>query len=244
MLSFVDGKKNMQLEDNHQHERYKKAWKTRRRNGTDKGWKCSGAGHKAFLTAMKNGSSWGLTSEAAKKVVQEKIKNGWDLSEIVKRGIDTKRKLGKKVGFNSQEVEKLWENPEYRIKQHKSRIIAQNKSELKLKRRLIILDRLKKFGDIKIGNHEKQILDLQEQKDNCKILRQAPIIGYVADGYCPETNTVYEVYELRHRRQITKDLIRESDIVKHLDCNFIKIWDAENNPTYCNLKEVRDKNYE
>jgi very-short-patch-repair endonuclease len=234
----------MQMEDN-QHERYKKAWETRRRNGTDKGWKCSGAGHKAFLTAMKNGSNWGLTSETAKRIAQEKIKNGWDLSEIVKRGIETKRKLGKKVGFNSEEIKKRWENeknnPNFGMRgKHHS-------DETKRKMKISFMNNKIKNGKFawpQIGKHEKELLDLQEQKDNCKILRQKHIIGYVVDGYCPKNNNVYEIYEKYHNKQRAKDLIREANIVKHLNCNFIKIWDAENNPTYCNLKEVRDKNYE
>jgi hypothetical protein len=78
-----------------------------------------------------------------------------------------------------------------------------------------------------IGNSEKQLLDLQEQKDHCKIQRQFHIkeLGYFVDGYCPETNTVYEVYEKYHDNQVFKDLDRETEICNHLSCDFIIIWE-------------------
>jgi hypothetical protein len=81
---------------------------------------------------------------------------------------------------------------------------------------------------INIGNNEKQLLDEQEIKDNCKIDRKFKIIGYKPDGYCHETNTIYEVYEKGHyacQRNIEKDLLRQQRIQKKLDCNFIIIKD-------------------
>jgi len=76
-----------------------------------------------------------------------------------------------------------------------------------------------------IGKHEKQLLDEQEVKDNCKILRQYQISVYVVDGYCKETNTVYEVYEKAHDKKVFEDLDRENEICKKLSCDFIIIWD-------------------
>jgi endogenous inhibitor of DNA gyrase (YacG/DUF329 family) len=77
------------------------------------------------------------------------------------------------------------------------------------------------------GKHEKQLLDLQEQKDNCKILRQYHLkdLGYIVDGYCKETNTVYEVYEPYHDKTIFRDLDRETEICNKLSSDFIIIWD-------------------
>lgn len=82
-------------------------------------------------------------------------------------------------------------------------------------------------GHIRCGTNEKQLLDEQEKKDNVKIARQVgvPGLGYVVDGYCPETNTVYEVYERYHNRQVQKDLERETEICNRLSCNFVIIWD-------------------
>jgi len=59
------------------------------------------------------------------------------------------------------------------------------------------------------------------------IVRQYPIkaLGYVVDGYCPENNTVYEVYERAHTRRVELDQRREAEIRAHLDCNFVVIWD-------------------
>ena len=77
------------------------------------------------------------------------------------------------------------------------------------------------------GRNEKRLLDLQEQIDQCKIVRQVPILSYVVDGYCPETNTVYEVYEKHHDKQITKDSERQKEIVQHLNCDFRIIRDFQ-----------------
>jgi very-short-patch-repair endonuclease len=86
----------------------------------------------------------------------------------------------------------------------------------------------KKLGkhSCNVGNHEIQLLDKQEQKDSCKILRQWNTgLGYTADGYCKENNTVYEVYEKFHRKRIEHDLKRQNEIQKHLNCDFKIIWD-------------------
>jgi len=81
-----------------------------------------------------------------------------------------------------------------------------------------------------IGKREKELLDKQEQLDNCIIDRFFTVIGYYPDGYCHETNTIYEVYEKHHKRESTKerDLIRQKEIQNHLKCDFKIIWDDEN----------------
>jgi len=76
-------------------------------------------------------------------------------------------------------------------------------------------------GQATLGRQEKELLDKQEQLDNCKILRQFHIEGYIVDGYCPETNTVYEVYEPFHERQIEKDRQRQQRIQDKLECKFV-----------------------
>lgn len=77
-----------------------------------------------------------------------------------------------------------------------------------------------------VGNFEKQILDRLEQTQNIKLIRQHKVIGYFIDGYCEETNTVYEVDEPYHyyTGSLSKrDLVREEDIKKVLGCSFVRI---------------------
>lgn len=77
-----------------------------------------------------------------------------------------------------------------------------------------------------VGKHETQILNKQEIKDNCKILRQYQVGKYIVDGYCLETNTVYEVYEPKHDKQVFEDLNRETEICNK-SCDFIILWDKK-----------------
>jgi len=76
-----------------------------------------------------------------------------------------------------------------------------------------------------IGRNEKQLLDKQEQKDSCKILRQYVVGKFVVDGYDPSNNVVYEVYERHHQQQIEKDLQRQKEIQQRLGCRFVVIKD-------------------
>jgi len=102
--------------------------------------------------------------------------------------------------------------------------------ETRIKIRLATLAGIEKYGPVRtrIGRNEKMLLDQQESIDGVKILRQYPItaLGYIVDGYCPETNTVYEVYEKAHDRRVRKDLARETEICNHLSCNFHILWDG------------------
>ncbi len=77
------------------------------------------------------------------------------------------------------------------------------------------------------GKNEKELLDKQEIKDHCKIIRNYEIkeLGYFPDGYCKETNTVYEVYERYHTWKVFKDLERENKICRYLGCDFVIIYD-------------------
>ena len=79
-----------------------------------------------------------------------------------------------------------------------------------------------------IGRNETLLLDVQAKLDGVIILRQYVIetLGYIVDGYCLETNTVYEVYEKQHNRQVQKDLKRETEICNQLSCDFHIIWDT------------------
>lgn len=97
----------------------------------------------------------------------------------------------------------------------------------RLKRREKMIDYIiKTRGDFKvnIGKNETAILDSIENDQHIKIERGFRVLGYFTDGYCHETNTIYEVYEKYHDRQVQKDLERETEICNHLSCNFIIIW--------------------
>ena len=100
--------------------------------------------------------------------------------------------------------------------------------ERKYNERLAQLNLIHHSGGVpRLGRNETKILNEQEQKDKCKIKRQYYIttLGYWVDGYCEETNTVYEVYEKAHNKNVFKDLERENEICKKLSCDFIIIWD-------------------
>lgn len=77
-----------------------------------------------------------------------------------------------------------------------------------------------------VGKNEETILDAEEMKCGHPIIRGFLIkkLGYVVDGYCFDTNTVYEVYEPRHKRTVQRDLNRETEICNLLSCDFIIIW--------------------
>ena len=65
-----------------------------------------------------------------------------------------------------------------------------------------------------IGKNEKKLLDMQEKIDNCTIIRDFKYDQYYPDGYCKETNTIYEVYEKYHKqpKQQIKDFMRQKYI--------------------------------
>jgi len=99
--------------------------------------------------------------------------------------------------------------------------------EAKEKMRISALKRIAKYNKWhSVNNNESKFLDEQEIKDNCKILRQYQVGKCMVDGYCQETNTVYEVYENYHNKQIEHDLERQKYIEEKLNCRFIIIQDA------------------
>ena len=97
--------------------------------------------------------------------------------------------------------------------------------------RLSIIKYNKKAGKFRtrIGKNEKQILDKIEKESKYKIKRNFPIksLGYFVDGYCKETNTVYEVDEPHHfdvyGNLKERDAERQKQIEEKLNCNFIRI---------------------
>lgn len=106
-----------------------------------------------------------------------------------------------------------------------------------------VLKSIKEIGHSRIGRNETLILNKQEKIDNCIIDRQFYVhkAGKTVDGYCHETNTVYEVYEFRHLRKgkPEKDLRRQKEIEKVLKCKFIIIWDPKKRKV--NGKTIKDQ---
>lgn len=114
---------------------------------------------------------------------------------------------------------------------HKRKIGRTNKNQIlseeqKQRLREINLKRFMKDGHWhSLGLNEKELLDKQELIDNCKIDRNFTVVGYHPDGYCKETNTVYEVYEKGHDNRVFEDLERENRICRSLNCDFIILYD-------------------
>jgi very-short-patch-repair endonuclease len=103
--------------------------------------------------------------------------------------------------------------------------ICTSETRHKIRKKMITHKRkLGIFGQ-NIGKHETQILDSISQKEKIVIKRQFEILGYFVDGYCKETNTVYEIDEKKHResRQKLRDYSRQREIESYLHCKFIRI---------------------
>lgn len=99
--------------------------------------------------------------------------------------------------------------------------------------RIVYIQRTKTNGSPispTIGKNEKIILDNIENSQDITIIRQFFIKGYWCDGYCKENNTVYEVDEKHHfdinGNLLEKDILRENNIKKYLNCNFVRIKDV------------------
>jgi len=75
----------------------------------------------------------------------------------------------------------------------------------------------------RIGIIEEKILDNIEKQKQTTILRQIKIGKYYIDGYDRNNNIVYEVDEQQHKYTQIQDYIREQQIKKELNCNFVRI---------------------
>jgi very-short-patch-repair endonuclease len=74
-----------------------------------------------------------------------------------------------------------------------------------------------------IGYNEKEILDHIENLLNIKLERQYRVKKFYVDGYDKENNIVYEVDEKCHKYTKIRDIIRQEEIIKILNCKFIRI---------------------
>lgn len=172
--------------------------------------KTSKLNSKKFLLSLKS-------KERREKI--SKSLSGKSLTKEHKKKISEKQKG---LLLTTEVLNKRKQNPNSGMK---------NKTHLnitKIKMRNAKINNILKDGQfLSIGKNEKKILDEQEIKNKCKIERQYLFsnLGYVVDGYCRETNTVYEVYEKFHDKKIFEDLKREEEICRKLNCDFIIIWD-------------------
>jgi hypothetical protein len=66
-------------------------------------------------------------------------------------------------------------------------------------------------------------------------------LGYWVDGYDKENNVVYEYYEKSHSRTIERDERRKNEIIELLKCEFIIIYE-NNDEEY--IKQLIDKGIE
>jgi len=105
---------------------------------------------------------------------------------------------------------------------------TENGYKLGLKNIKTYLERYGKMICPNIGKNEHQILNKQEKIDNCIIDRNFIINGLYPDGYCHETNTIYEVYEPFHKWRVKKDEMRIKYLKELLNCKVKIIYDGWN----------------
>lgn len=145
--------------------------------------------------------------KANKKAWAKRRKNGTNYNSVESNIKRSKTLMGRK----SPNLGRKW-SKSYKTKMSQS--VRKKFTEL-----------LQKRVTFSVGKNEKILLDKQEIIDNCKIDRHFTVIGYRPDGYCHETNTIYEVYENWHNYQTKRDLKRQKEITKCLKCKFIIIKD-------------------
>ena len=114
-----------------------------------------------------------------------------------------------------------------------------------LRSRMAIQHKIKRGikGFINKGLNETKILDHFEIVLNIKIDRDYHVLGYHPDGYCHETNTIYEVYERHHlyEDKMKYDIKRQNEITNHLKCNFVIIYDDRKQE---DVSKLKIENYE
>jgi hypothetical protein len=115
----------------------------------------------------------------------------------------------------------------------------------KLRGRLAVESKLKRGVNefINKGLNEEKILDFFEKTLQIKIDRNFHVLGYHPDGYCHETNTIYEVYEKHHlyTEKMEYDTKRQKEITDKLQCNFVIIYDDKMQE---DISKLKIENYE
>lgn len=169
------------------------------------GCKTSAETRKKQSDAKKGKHPWnyGLTKENNESVLKNSLSTGKTVKE--KWAIDK----------------------EYRRKSVKSHKKYRTSEKTKLKMRNSAIKNYLKNKLPRQGKNEKKILDRIEKNIGYKLLRQYSIDGYFVDGYCKETNTVYEIYENYHKsnKVALKDRERRKYIRNKIKCKLIIIKD-------------------
>jgi hypothetical protein len=155
-----------------------KIWESRRKNGTDK------------------------VSDETREKLSECRKNEWE------NGIRKAHNNPWNRGLTSQTDKRVAKNAKNR-KGITSKYEKSVDIERRRKIRIAVINNIKKYrGTLAafVGKNETQLLNEQEQLNNCKIERQFEVLGYIVDGYDKENNVVYEIYEKHHDKKIEHDL--------------------------------------
>jgi hypothetical protein len=131
------------------------------------------------------------------------------------------------VKHNSQSKECQEKMKQTNLKRYGYESAMQNKDVIDKARQTKIKNGTNPCVFPSVGKNEKKILDKQEKIDKCKIDRKFVILNFKPDGYCHKTNTIYEVYERKHRytQQKKYDRKRRNKIIRKLKCGFIILWD-------------------
>lgn len=194
-----------------------KAWETRRKNGTDKGWKNS-HGQKGWITRVEKYGN--IPAIDMKKAWETRRNNGNDKWSDERKEKHILMMLSEDGSRAKKSVETRRRNG-----------TLKQTEETKRKLRVSTLKRiLRDHQVLSIGKNETKLLNEQELKDKCKIVRQYHIeyLGCIPDGYCKETNTIYYVHEKYHlgNKQMIKDFKQMKEIQDYLHCKFVIIYDG------------------
>ena len=186
---------------------------------------------KCHSKAAKNKIIAALIGHPVSEETRKKIGNsnkGKIISDACKRKIS--KSLKGNIPWNKGKTNCYSEETKNKIRSSLiGKSLAPFTAEHKKKMRISSIHYIENTGGIspRIGSNERNLLDEQEKIDSCKMQRGYHIkeLGYFVDGYCPETNTIYEVYEKFHDKQVQKDLERKNEICNTLSCDFVIIHD-------------------
>lgn len=178
-----------------------------------------------------------ILSEEHKRKISES-KKGRAQSEEHKKKLSEVRK-GKSTWNKGKKMSSEWKQ-----RVSKNFLGKTHTSEYKKKMRLYAIERIEKQvlnGEPltpSVGNAEINFLNNVENILNLKIHRQFSISGYFIDGYIPELNLAFEFDEIRNDTDYKKDLQRQKEIQKELNCAFFRVTDKEWKD---NTKEILDQ---
>lgn len=170
-----------------------------------------------------------MNRKQVKKLVKEK-------TQIAMNNSKTKKLLSKARKNKTYEevmgIDEAKRQRELRRIKFTGELNVAKRPEVRKKLRLLKIRYVKEVcGTISpfIGKNEKQVLDNLEKDLKFKILRQYFIEGYFLDGYVPELNLAIEVDEGHHfSNNVLKeyDKLRQSEIERSLNCNFLRFKDC------------------